>query len=259
MTAQSAAEDLGYFLEHAVLPDGWQVFHEPSVTSTNELAREAARRGWPDRSVFSADYQTAGRGRQGRSWTVPPRAGLMFTVLLRRRAAPPQTYTMLASVSVCEAIERLLALEPRIKWPNDVMLADRKVAGILAEATDDGLERSVLVGVGINVTADQDWLTALPQATSLAAEAGRSVHRGELVLLVLERIDAWLQLPAESLTPELWRAWDGRLWGRDQELHVREGSEDLTGVVLGSEPDGSLRIRTTAGVERRLVAGELLP
>src|SRR5215211_1447645 len=137
-------DDLGPFLERAVLPKGWRVLYEPTVTSTNDLAREAARRGWPDRSVFVADYQTAGRGRHGRTWTAPPRTGLLMSVLLRHRGAAPHYYTMLTSVAVCEAIERLLGLEPAIKWPNDVMIDDRKVAGVLAEATDDGGETVVV-------------------------------------------------------------------------------------------------------------------
>src|ERR671910_248594 len=80
----SLPDDLDRFLERVLLPDGWRVLHEPSVTSTNDLAREAARRGWPARSVFVADYQTAGRGRQGRSWTAPARDGPPV-----QRAPPP--------------------------------------------------------------------------------------------------------------------------------------------------------------------------
>src|SRR5215213_4509191 len=96
-------DDLGPFLERAVLPKGWRVLYEPTVTSTNDLAREAARRGWPDRSVFVADYQTAGRGRHGRAWQCPPYAGLLMSVLLRRRDSPPYAYTILAAGSLAEA------------------------------------------------------------------------------------------------------------------------------------------------------------
>ena len=85
MMSWRAADDLGRFLERVVLPPGWRVVHEPSVGSTNDLAREAARRGWPDRSVFVADYQTEGRERHGRTWLCQPRAGLLTSVLLRRR------------------------------------------------------------------------------------------------------------------------------------------------------------------------------
>lgn len=254
-----AGDDLGHFLQKVAMAPGWKVLFEPSVTSTNDLAREAARRGWSDRSVFVADYQTAGRGRQGRTWIAPPRTSLLMSVLLRRGGAAPYLYTMLASVAVCEAAERLLALAPAIKWPNDVMVDDRKAAGILAEASDDGVERTVVIGVGINVNLDQEQMAAVPNATSLALAAGVPVHRGELLVLILERMDAWLKVGDAQLSAALWPAWDRRLWGRSQRVSLVEGAETLEGVILGGGPDGTLWIRTPDGRERRVVAGEILP
>lgn len=256
---RSADDDLGAFLGRVALPPGWHVLFEPTVESTNDLAAEAARRQWPDRSVFVADYQTKGRGRQGRVWLCPPRAGLLFSVLLRRREAPAYTYTMLAAVSLCEAIERLLALDPAIKWPNDVVLSDRKVAGVLAEATDDGREQTVVVGTGVNVNLTPADLADLPTATSLAIEAGRPVHRGELLALMLERMDSWLRRPPEERDDGLWRAWNGRLWRRDQRVTVEDGGAQIVATVLGGDRDGTLLVRAADGAIRRVVAGELLP
>jgi BirA family biotin operon repressor/biotin-[acetyl-CoA-carboxylase] ligase len=253
-----ADDQLGRFLERVALPSGWRVLHEPSVESTMDLAREAARRGWPDRSVFVADYQSKGRGRQGRVWLCPPRAGLLTSFLLCRRAAAPYTYTMLVAVSVCEAVERLLALEPSIKWPNDVMLDGKKVAGVLAEATSDGEQQTVVVGVGINVNLEPEELADLPHATALSLEAGVTVHRGELLALIIERLDSWLAGDRHLHDDGLWRAWNGRLWGRNQQVRVQEGQEQLTGTVLGGERDGTLVLRLADGSERRIVAGELL-
>lgn len=254
-----ADDDLAQFLARVVLPPGWRVLHEPSVESTNDLAREAARRGWPDRSVFVADYQTRGRGRHGRTWICPPRAGLLLSVLLRRRDAPAHTYTMLAAVALCEAVERLLGLEPAIKWPNDVLVDGKKTAGVLAEATDDGREQVVVVGVGVNVNLGAGELAGLPSATALALEAGVPVHRGELLALLLERLDSWLARRPAEMTEGLWRAWNGRLWGRDQQVRVQDGETVVTGAVLGGDRDGTLLIRLADGEVRRIVAGELLP
>lgn len=254
-----ADDHLGRFIERVVLPAGWRVLHEPSVESTNDLAREAARRGWPDRSVFVADYQTKGRGRHGRSWLCPPRAGLLMSVLLRRREAPPSAYTMLAAVSLCESIERLLALEPSIKWPNDVVLDGMKVAGVLAEASDDGREQTVVVGVGVNVNVEPEELADLPNATSLSIEAGVPAHRGELLALMLERMDSWLSGDRFRREDGLWQAWNGRLWGRDQLVRIEDGDDRLTATVLGGERDGTLLVRLGDGSVRRIVAGELLP
>jgi BirA family transcriptional regulator, biotin operon repressor / biotin---[acetyl-CoA-carboxylase] ligase len=254
-----ADDHLGAFIERVALPTGWRVLHEPSVESTNDLAREAARRDWPDRSVFVADYQTKGRGRHGRTWLCPPWAGLLMSVLLRRRDAPASSYTMLAAVALCEAVERLLALEPAIKWPNDVVLDGKKVAGVLAEATDDGREQTVVVGVGVNVNLGPDELADLPHATALSIEAGVPVHRGELLALMVERLDSWLRADRFTLEEGLWRAWNGRLWGRDQVVRVKEGDEQLVATVLGGERDGTLLVRLGDGTDRHVVAGEILP
>jgi BirA family biotin operon repressor/biotin-[acetyl-CoA-carboxylase] ligase len=254
-----ADDDLGLFIERVALPQGWRVLHEPSVESTNDLAREAARRGWPDRSVFVADYQTRGRGRHGRAWLCPPRAGLLMSVLLRRRDAPAYTYTMLAAVALSEAVERLLALEPAIKWPNDIVVDGKKVAGVLAEASDDGREQTVVVGVGVNVNLDPEELSDLPNATALSIEAGVPIHRGELLALMLERLDSWLRGGRFQLEDGLWRAWNGRLWGKDQVVRVQEGDETVVATVVGGDRDGSLILRLGDGAVRRMVAGELLP
>jgi BirA family biotin operon repressor/biotin-[acetyl-CoA-carboxylase] ligase len=254
-----ADDHLGQFIERVVLPPGWRVLHEPSVESTNDLAREAARRGWPDRSVFVTDYQTKGRGRHGRTWLCPPRAGLLMTVLLRRRDAPAYTYTMLAAVALSESIERLLALEPAIKWPNDVVIDGLKVAGVLAEAIDDGREQTVVVGVGVNVNVEEEELEELPNATSLAIEAGVQVHRGELLALMLERLDSWLRGDRHVLEEGLWRAWNGRLWGRNQRVRVQEGDDLLVATVLGGARAGTLTVRLDDASERRIMTGELLP
>lgn len=181
-----------------------------------------------------------------------------MSVLLRRRDAPPYAYTMLAAVALSEAIERLLALEPAIKWPNDVVLDGRKVAGVLAEASDDGREQTVVIGVGTNVNLDPEELADLPNATSLAIEAGHDIHRGELLTLMLERLDSWLKRDAHQREEGIWQAWNGRLWGRDQTVRVQEAGEELRAVVLGGDRDGTLLVRLTDGSTRRIVAGEIL-
>jgi BirA family biotin operon repressor/biotin-[acetyl-CoA-carboxylase] ligase len=254
-----ADDQLQSFIERVALPSGWRVLHEPTVESTNDLAREAARRDWPDRSVFVADYQTKGRGRQGRTWLCPPRAGLLMSVLLRRRDAPAYTYTMLAAVALSEAIERLLALEPAIKWPNDVVIDGKKVAGVLAEASDDGKQQTVVVGIGVNVNVEPDEFVDLPNATSLLIEAGLSVHRGELLALMIERFDSWLKADRFEREDGLWRAWNGRLWGREQTVRIQDGDELLVATVVGGERDGTLLVRLGDGSTRRIVSGELLP
>jgi BirA family biotin operon repressor/biotin-[acetyl-CoA-carboxylase] ligase len=253
------APDYEPFLSGAVLPPDWQIVYEPVVTSTNDLAREAAERGWPERSVFVADYQTSGRGRQGRVWVAPPRTCVLASLLFRHGSQAPQFYTMLTSVSASEAIERLLGLEVAVKWPNDLMVEDRKAAGVLAEAVSGAQGAFVIVGLGINANLSMTELERLPStATSLRHAAGRDVHRGELLVALIEHLDAWLRLPGERRWNDLWRAWHARLWGRNQVLRISEGEGHVEGVVEGALPDGTLLVRRADGRISRVVAGEII-
>ena len=144
----------------------------------------------PEGALVVADHQTAGRGRLGRSWEAPPGTALLFSVLLRPPSErPAPELSLVAGVAVADTLERLLGLAVQIKWPNDVMLRRRKIAGILAEARDD----VVVLGIGINVgqTADQ-----LPdKAGSIRTLTGRTWDREELLASVLEdlasRYSAW--------------------------------------------------------------------
>jgi BirA family transcriptional regulator, biotin operon repressor / biotin---[acetyl-CoA-carboxylase] ligase len=245
-------------LRQVVLPPGWRVLHEPVVESTMDLAREAARRGWPDRSVFACDYQTAGRGRQGRRWVAPPELGLLFTVLLSS-TPQPLLGTMLTSVALCEAIERLCQLEPVVKWPNDVLLDRQKLAGILAEAYSGPAGGVTLVGCGVNVNQDAEHLGDLGQAaTSLKLAAGRPIHRGELLVLCLERMDWWLAELRLDGGRALRRSWTERLWGLGQTLRLRDEGDEFVAVVEGVAEDGALLVRLAAGGLRHVVSGEII-
>ena len=162
------------------LPPGWTATYLESVPSTQDVAREAAAAGSPGRTIFVANLQTAGRGRQGRSWIAPAGAALMLSTLFRERGTElfPHRYTMAVSVALAQAIEQLApGLKPEVKWPNDVMLGGRKVAGVLAESTWNEQDLAVIVGVGINVnTSAADLAEAAPTATSIAAESGRELE-----------------------------------------------------------------------------------
>ena len=258
VAALPPSQDLGLFLQRVALPPGWRVVHEPVVESTMDLAREAARRGWPDRTVFVCDYQTAGRGRQGRAWVAPPGAGLLFTLLLRS-TDEPWLATMLAAVGLCEAVERLVQVEPAIKWPNDLLVDDRKLAGILAEAYSGPPAGYMLVGCGLNVNQGAEDLSSLGRpATSLKLAAGRPVHRGELLVLCIERLDSWLELEPAARGAALRRAWEGRLWGRGQSVRLRDQEAEFTARIEGVALDGALVVRLESGELRRIVNGEIL-
>lgn len=245
-----------------MLPPHWQAHFFEAVDSTQDEARTAARRGAAHRSLFVADFQRAGRGRQGRSWLAEPGVALMMSVVFRDLAAQPAPlrWTTLASVSLAEAIEQVVpGLQPSIKWPNDVLLDDRKVAGILAETSWDGRALQAIVGVGVNVNSGPTELASVGgAATSLRVASGRQVDRGQLLLEFVRRVDAWLLQPSDELAS----VWQSRLWGRGQRVRLRDLSsapeEELEVVVLGVDSDGSLRVRLADGTERRTSTAELI-
>jgi BirA family biotin operon repressor/biotin-[acetyl-CoA-carboxylase] ligase len=248
-------------LERAVtagLPGGWHGRYFVSVGSTQDEARAAARTAAPGRSIFVTDFQRTGRGRQGRTWVAEPGVALLVSMLFRERAARPVPWrwTCLAAVALCEAIERCAPkAEPRIKWPNDVVLDGSKVAGVLAESSWDGQQLVAIVGVGVNVRTSVEALAVFGGgATSITSSTRRDVGRGELLRCFVSRMDAWMDRP----WPPLYGAWEGRLWGKGQLLRLLDLGQEQEVVVLGVEADGALRVRLANGQERRTFTGELI-
>jgi BirA family transcriptional regulator, biotin operon repressor / biotin---[acetyl-CoA-carboxylase] ligase len=174
---------------------GWGVRWVDEVDSTNRVLMEAARAGAAGGAGLVADHQTAGRGRLGRSWAAPPGASLLVSVLLRPATFPAavavdQAYrlTMAAGLAAVRACEEVAAVRPDLKWPNDLVVDDAKLAGLLAESVVEGdALRALVVGMGLNVTA-----APAEGATALADHATGPVDRRTLLDAWLERLDARL-------------------------------------------------------------------
>lgn len=168
-------------------PAGWRVEVVPLTGSTNTDVVERVRAGEGPGFVLVAEEQSSGRGRLDRVWQSPPRAGLQFSAVLT--AAPSSWVPLLAGVAVVRAIREVCGLEPVLKWPNDVLLADRKVAGILAEvATEPGNAPHVVLGVGLNVTTTREELPTDRPATSLALEGALVTDRLTLLRAMLREL-----------------------------------------------------------------------
>jgi len=233
-----------------------------SIGSTNDEALAWATEGAPDFSLVVADEQTTGRGRAGRRWVTPHGTALAFSLILRPALTPspfaqhpcgapdygrgesskPSLFTGLGALALVDALKKR-GLEPQVKWPNDVLLNGKKVAGILVESvwTGDALD-TVVLGMGVNALAGSVPPTEelLFPATSVEAELGRPPERAELLQDILSALAAWR--PKLS-TGELVKAWEENLAFRGEQVRVWQGSEQpLTGRVLGLEPDGSLRL-----------------
>jgi BirA family biotin operon repressor/biotin-[acetyl-CoA-carboxylase] ligase len=231
-----------------------------AIGSTNDEALAWALQGAADFSLVIADEQTKGRGRMDRVWFTPPHAALAISLILRptdsERAHPARTTGLLA-LSLADSL-RKLELSPQIKWPNDVLLNGRKVAGILVEATWVGEELDALVlGMGVNVLrasvppADQ----VLFPATSIASELGHPVERIELLRDILGSLLDWRP---QLGTDVFLNAWEASLAFRGQQVQV-SGSTDkaLNGELLGLNPDGGLRLRDERGKSVTVQFGEM--
>lgn len=216
-----------------------------SIGSTNDEALAWATEGARDFSLVAADEQTTGRGRAGRKWVTPQGTALAFSLILRPaplEAGSPSLFTGLGALALVDALKKR-GLKPQIKWPNDVLLNGKKVAGILVESvwTGDALD-TVVLGMGVNVLAGSnppDDKLLFP-ATNVEAELGRSLKRAELLRDILSALVAWRP---KLVTGELVKAWGQSLAFRGEQVQVWQGGEEpLTGRVVGLESDGSLRL-----------------
>jgi BirA family biotin operon repressor/biotin-[acetyl-CoA-carboxylase] ligase len=212
--------------------------HLRRTDSTNERARELARAGAPHGTLVSAGEQRAGRGRQGRRWTAPPDTAVLMSLVLRD---PREALPLAAAVAVCEA----LPVAAAIKWPNDVLVEDRKLAGILVEGRPQ--EGWAILGLGLNVTTSRFPAELRETATSLRLE-GVETTTEDVLAALLGALDAWLRRPLDEVLAA-WRERDA-LHGR--RIRWAEGE----GTAVGVDDEGSLLVDTDAG-RLALHAGEV--
>jgi BirA family biotin operon repressor/biotin-[acetyl-CoA-carboxylase] ligase len=234
---------------------GGPLVHIDVTGSTNDRARDLAARGAPHGTVVVAEQQTAGRGRQGRAWTAPAGRSLTLSVLVRLDAHGIELLPLAAALAVSEACERVAAVECRIKWPNDVWVQERKVAGILIEARPQ--ERWAAVGIGLNVNTEAAELAPelRATATSLQIATGAQVERGVVLDALFERLAQWFAgLQDPQHVTEAFRARDV-LYGRRIEW-TRDGAR-FTGEARGIDDDGALVVFTGDAEPVRLEAGEV--
>ncbi|MHB1575805.1 MAG: biotin--[acetyl-CoA-carboxylase] ligase [Candidatus Dormibacteria bacterium] len=241
----------------------YQVHCYTRVTSTQDLALRASAAGAPERSLFLADVQEAGRGRQGRSWLAPSGTSVMFSVVWR----PPRldwarsSLSLAAGLAVAEGIEMSGGPRTELKWPNDCLIQGRKVAGILIEAGTGSASKSapVVVGVGCNVAWRGLAASDRPasHATALDLE-GSSLGREDVAFCLIASLDRryrqWCAGGLGSMVEEWWRrsVWVG------EQVQVRVGGRLLQGRLLGVDGEGRLRLGAD-GVETMISVGDLEP
>jgi BirA family biotin operon repressor/biotin-[acetyl-CoA-carboxylase] ligase len=239
---------------------GRVIHYRDALPSTNELAHRLAQEGASHGEVAIAEQQTAGRGRRGRSWVSPPGVNLYFSVILRPEL-PPQRgpeLTLTTAVALAETL-REAGASAAIKWPNDLLVDGRKIAGILAEMTAEAENLSfVVMGVGVNLnlrTADLPPELA-SAATSLMEARGQRVPRALFTAALWTRLERWLDVHQESgFAPvrDAWRALSNTL---GQDVLVRTETREFRGMAEDLDETGALLVRTPDGLVR-IVAGDL--
>jgi BirA family biotin operon repressor/biotin-[acetyl-CoA-carboxylase] ligase len=236
----------------------------PEAGSTNALVAERARAGEAPGLVLVAEHQTAGRGRLDRTWVTPDRAALTFSMLLEPVGVPAARWPwlpLLVGIAVAEAVRRVAEVDASLKWPNDVLVGDRKLAGILLERVERPDQNpAAVLGVGLNVSAGADELP-VATATSLRLEGARTLDRSVLLRELLRTLEAlFLQWrsergdPSGGLQPSYVRRC--ATLGRRVRVDLPTG-EALHGEAVGIDPDGRLQVRTATGT-RTLGAGDVV-
>ena len=228
--------------------------------STNADVAAAAVAGVPEGLVLVAEHQSAGRGRADREWTAPPRSGLTFSVLLRPPAPTRPMWgwlPLLAGLSVATPLTHLSGLDVGLKWPNDVLVADRKVAGLLAEVVGD----AVVLGVGINVSLREDELP-VPAATSLHLAGSEVVDREPVLRALLRdlaiRYRAWCEADGDAAAAGLLEEYRDACVtiGREVSVHL-PGGRKLTGRARDVDATGRLVVEG-ADESEALAAGDVV-
>src|SRR5882672_3024651 len=265
----------GYYLEKVpdlLTPDmlkdrlkgslfGKHIHHYLKIDSTNRVALELGYANEPEGTVVLAEEQTAGRGRAGRAWHSERGAGIYVTLLLRPKISPVQAplLTMMAGLSARAAVQAQTGLTIDLKWPNDLMLGEKKLGGILTEMhAEPSQVRFVIVGIGINANQEKFPLELSPIATSLRALAGRSVSRMELLVRLLREFETdynrFLREGAASVTQ---RFESVSSYARGKRVSVSSGTETYSGVTAGLSPEGLLRVEREGGNTVTVIAGDV--
>lgn len=240
---------------------GHPILYFRELTSTNDVAKELALRGVKEGTVILAETQIGGRGRLERKW-ISPEGGLWFSIVLRptipSKHAPK--LTLMASVAVARTINKLSPVGAGIKWPNDVLINQKKVCGILTEAEFKGETLDfVVVGIGINANFD---LNALPRyirdySTTLRKESGEEIDRETLLCRLLEKTESYYALFKERKFGAILKEWRSLTNFLGSYVKIVSGEEKIEGMALNIDEDGALMLRLNDKTLRKVTAGDM--
>lgn len=232
-----------------------RIHYFPEVGSTMDPARELARGGAEEGTIVIAEAQTQGRGRLSRQW-LSPRGGIYFTIILRPEISPAYAPRMnlMASVAVANTVRRLYGLKAEVKWPNDVLIAGKKICGILAEMDAEmDVVKFVNLGIGINANTSIDVFEE--RATSLKDALGSDISRKELLSALLAEIE---QREASLMETNMLEEWRNLSVTLGKHVRIQGPGEVMTGEAIDIDSTGALIIRESDGSLKRAVVGDCI-
>ena len=243
---------------------GTKFHYFEEIDSTNSHARRLAETGAPEGEVVIAERQFEGRGRLGRSWESPPYCNLYFSLLLRPALAPvhaPQM-TLMAAVALADTVAAFVVEPPAIKWPNDILLQGRKVAGILTESSCDAKRiEFVILGIGVNLNFPREGMpeTIRDRATSLMEVGGKSFSRENFLRRLIQDLDRCYGILEDFGFDAIAPRWEAYFALRGRRVRVEMVDEVISGTATGIDGDGALLLEAEDGVLRRVLAGDVIP
>lgn len=240
---------------------GKRIYHFFRSDSTNSVALALGHAGEEEGAVVVAEEQTAGRGRAGRAWHSERGTGIYVTILLRPKLAPVQAplLTMMAGISARTAVAAITGLPVDLKWPNDLMIAGKKLGGILTEMhAEPTAVKFVIVGMGLNVNQEKFPAELVGAATSLRAETGRNYSRLEILLRLLREFESdYNRLLHEGVAGVVKRFAEVSSYAHGKKVRVETGTETFTGMTAGLTAEGLLLVERAAGDIFTVIAGDV--
>lgn len=239
---------------------GNNILYFDSIDSTNTEIKRVAQENAPHGTVAFAEEQLSGKGRLGRVWSSPKGSGLWFSFLLRPEIAPSQVagITLAVGLGVCKAIRSYTGLEAKIKWPNDVIVENKKVCGILTEMTaETDRVNYVVVGVGINVNTKEFPYEIQHKATSLAIKKGMDIDRIKLFQNILECVEVYMDSYFVNLEASIIDEYTSLCATLERNVDVIRGKQKITGKAVRIGEFGDLIVRLENGQEVSINSGEV--
>lgn len=251
----------GYRLENSPnVPYPWEfagreskIIYQAELPSTMDAAKQLARKGCPDFTTVIAGRQTSGRGRLNRQW-ISDEGGLYFTVVLRPELPPVLSFRVgfLASLTLARTLNEMFGVDVRVKWPNDLLVGERKICGMLSELEAEA-DRVAFINVGVGLNVNNDPSGIEPAATSLKAILGRKVSIKDIVARYLDAFERRMQTLAHDQVVEEWKTYTVTL---NREVRVVTNRDVFTGKAIDVDDNGALVLKCADGSVKKILYGD---